>query len=134
MTKIAVSPLSFGPSSDKILSGALLRSVTHSRFESVTGSQRDIDVVTDLNTAIEEILRLIPEKDRMNLLDFTMDVAWLDIGQLLYVIKRCRSLDQLLAPISHVTFSSQDFWTEIASADRIGFSEDRWFPPDETVG
>ena len=61
VTKVAVSPLSFGPSSDRSLASALLRSVANSRFESMTGNQNDIAVVTDLNAAIEEIMQLVPE-------------------------------------------------------------------------
>lgn len=49
---------------------------------------------------------------------------------MLYILKRCRSLDVMFAPIDHVTFSSQDFWTEIASADRMGFSKEEWVSPE----
>jgi len=130
VTKVGVSPLSFGPPSDRHLAGELLRSVANHRFESNSDSRFDASVVTELNTVIGEILRLVPKGDLMNLFAYMMSVTWLDIGQLLYVLQRCRSLDELLSPISHVTFSSQDFWTEIANADRMGLSRDRWFPPD----
>ena len=129
VTKVAVSPLSFGPSSDSSLASVMLCAVANARFESLTDNPDDTAVVAELNTAIEEIMQLIPEADRVNLFGYMMGVIWLDIGQLLYVIKRCRSLDELLSPIRNVTTGSQDFWTEVANADRSGFSKGRWYSP-----
>ena len=129
VTKIAVSPLSFGPSSDKTLANALLCSVANARFETKTGDPIDAAVVDGLNAAIEEIGGLIKEDDQDDLFGYMMGVIWLDIGQLLYVLKRCRSLDQLLSPIGNITTGSQDFWTEVANADRWGLSKNKWYPP-----
>ena len=127
VTKIAVSPLSFGPSSDKTLANALLRSVANAKLTLTTGDPSHVVVVEDLNKAIGEVVCLIEEDDEADLFRYMMGVIWLDIGQLLYVIKRCRSLDELLSPIRNVTTGSQDFWTEVANADRSGFSKGRWY-------
>ena len=129
VTKIAVSPLSFGPSSDKTLANALLCSVANARFKTKTGDPIHAAVVDGLNAAIEEIGGLIKEDDQDDLFGYMMGVIWLDIGQLLYVLKRCRSLDQLLSPIGNITTGSQDFWTEVANADRWGLSKNKWYPP-----
>ena len=61
VTKVAVSPLSFGPSSDRSLASALLRSVANAQFESMTGNQNDAAVVMQLNKIIKEILQSIPK-------------------------------------------------------------------------
>jgi hypothetical protein len=43
---------------------------------------------------------------------------------LLYVLDRSLSVSDAFAPLYNISFSTRDFWTEVAAADRMGVSPD----------
>ena len=59
-------------------------------------------------------------------LDYLIDLFWLDLGQLLYALYRGRSIVEGLSALKHLTFGTQDFWTEAAFADRQGLAKRHW--------
>jgi hypothetical protein len=134
--KVAVSPLSYGPIGDKVLSNTLLRSLAGARLHSLSSERKDIDAVNRFNrrfaTILSQVSIIAPKREGMvDLFSYFMNVFWLDIGQFLYVANRARSTWEALMPLRHLTFSTRDFWTEVAFADRQGLTRDRWRAPDQ---
>ena len=138
VTKIAVSPLSFGPASDQVLSNALMNSIAQARLNSVNGSPRDLRILHDFNNAIQtcmsEIAKTVPRADgSVDLGRYMVRVSWSDLGQVLYCLDRGRSVVDGMGMLMHLTFSSRDFWTDIAFAEHNGLSKRNWHPiPPET--
>jgi len=58
-----------------------------------------------------------------------MHVSWFDLRQLLYALHRRYSVTSGVSILSHLTFSTRDFWTEVAFADRKGLTKRKWRPP-----
>jgi hypothetical protein len=131
--KVAVSPLSYGPITDKMLASALLRSMGNARFVSVVADPRIEKVMEGLNSAIKSVMtdiaKVAPKVDGfVDVGRYLHDVFWLDLGQLLYVLDRSFSVFDAFYPFRNVSFSTRDFWTEIAAADRSGLTRGRWRP------
>lgn len=129
--KVAVSPLSYGPVSDKMLSNNLIRSLINTRLMLVTphkGNQRIIDEFNRrAESVIGDMVLLAPRRDGLaHLFPFLIDVFWLDLGQLLYILDRANTVWDAFTPLKHITFSSRDFWTELAHADRSGLTAGKW--------
>ena len=133
VTKIVVSPLSFGPASDKLLSSSLLRSMTSARLEAVTQDQETTDTLQSFNQKVVDILIELQEfalddNGELNLFEYMHNVFWLDLGELLYILERGRSVSQAFAPLKSVTFASRDFWTEASFVDQQGLTAKDWYP------
>ena len=131
ITKIAVSPLSYGPASDHVLTNALMHSIAQARLDSVDKLPKHVGILNAFNKTIEQTMKFIeqvaPQKDRqVDMVRYMMGVSWFDLGQLLYALHRGRSVIDSLSALSHLTFSTRDFWTEAALADRNGLSKDKW--------
>jgi hypothetical protein len=131
--KIAVSPLSYGPLSDKLLSSGVLRSLAGAKITLVAPDSKNQGVVDVLNKRVQEIIRDIarvaPKRDGVpEVFAYLLDVFWLDLGQLLYILDRANTVWDAFWPLRHITFSSRDFWTELAQADRGGLTRGRWRP------
>jgi hypothetical protein len=129
--KVAVSPLSYGPVSDKSLSSSLLRSLVGAKFAPIIpdeANQRMIDVFNQrLQRIFDDIPLVAPKKEgAVEIFPYLMDVFWLDVGQLLYILDRANTVWDAFRPLTHVTFSSRDFWTELAHADRAGLTANYW--------
>lgn len=129
--KVAVSPLSYGPVSDKMLARRLIRSLVGARLTLITPDKRKQKIVDAFNERAEKVLLDIalvaPKKDGLaELFPYLIDVFWLDIGQLLYVLDRANTVWDAFRPMKHITFSSRDFWTELAHADRSGLTQGKW--------
>ena len=133
VTKIAVSPLSYGPASDHVLTNALMHSIAHARIDAVDGVSQHVRIMDGFNNAIEQTMKLIdqvvPPKDgQVDMAGYMMGISWLDLGQLLYALHRGYSVVNGVSALSHLTFSTRDFWTEAALADRNGLSKRKWRP------
>lgn len=131
--KIAVSPLSHGPLSDKVLSNNLVRSVVRAKFDVATARLERPEAIKKINQRLDTIRRdltpTIGTNDRYpDLFSYLFDVNWMDLGQFLYVLDRAKNLNDAFKPLRCITFSSRDFWTEIAYADRMGLTSGKWRP------
>jgi hypothetical protein len=129
--KVAVSPLNYGPVSDKMLSSSLIRSLVGVRLTLVTPDEANQQIIDTFNrrtkALFDDIALVAPKKDGLaDLLSYLIDVFWLDLGQLLYVLDRANTVWDAFRPLKHITFSSRDFWTELAHADRSGLTVGKW--------
>ena len=136
VTKVAVSPLSYGPASDHVLINALMHAIANARLDSVDGDPHRVRVLTAFNKCMQEsvqvIDRIAPRQDgKVDMVRYLMGVFWFDLGQLLYALHRGCSLTGALSGLRHLTFGTRDFWTEAALADRQGLTERNWHPVSE---
>lgn len=134
VSKVAVSPLSYGPASDHVLSSSLFRAVVGARFHAADGNPEHDEILEGFIKAIEQTVGdmvQIAENQQADLFQYMIDVHWLDLGQLIYVLQRGRSVPHSLAALRHLTFSTRDFWTEAAWADRQSLTESHWYPAGE---
>ena len=132
--KVAVSPLSYGPASDHVLSSALFRAVWNARFHATDGNSKHEKILERFHEAvqltIQDMVEVAPKKDNQaDVFAYLINVFWLDLGQLLYALERGRSVPDSLAALRTLTFSTRDFWTEAALADRQSLTERYWHPP-----
>lgn len=130
--KVAVSSLSFGPVMDKSLSNTLFRAASQSRFEVTTDDVRTKEIINEFDSIIREIeieIERFPEDRKLeSLFQYLISVFWMDVGQLIYLTNRADSLEDALHALRNVTFSTRDFWTEVASLDRTELSA-KWLRP-----
>lgn len=131
--KVAVSPLSYGPVSDKALSNTLVRSLVGAKLTVLVPDKENERIIADFNkrTAkiLDDIASVAPKKDGLaELFPYLIDVFWLDLGQLLYVLARANTVWDAFRPLKHITFGSRDFWTELAHAERGGLTTGKWRP------
>ena len=99
ITKIAVSPLSYGPGSDHLLANALLNSIVHARLASVQEDPHHNRILKAFNQKLDQITRDIAtaapkEHGEIDLFGYFIDLFWLDLGQLLYSLHRGRSVSR----------------------------------------
>ena len=133
ITKVAVSPLCYGPSSDHVQAGSLFRAIVQARLRSTTGDAEHVKILGVFNKKLDQITRdlehLAPdEDDQIDLFRYLINLFWLDLGQLLYALHRGRSVFDGLSALRNLTFGTQDFWTEAAFADRQGLTRRHWHP------
>lgn len=138
ITKVAVSPLSYGPVSDHVLANTLFGSIVQAGLSSVDGNARHIKILNAFNKNVKEIMfeirSIVPLKDNPNyLFKYMFYVYWFDLGQLLYVLHRGLSITDGLSALRPLTYSTQDFWTEAALADQNGLTARNWRPLSECV-
>ena len=136
VAKVAVSPLSYGPASDHVLTNALMHAIADARLDSVDGDPHRVRILETFNKSVERSIgtidRIAPRQDgKVDMVGYLMRVSWLDLGQLLYALHRGRSLTGSLSALRHLTFGTRDFWTEAALADRQGLTESNWHPNSE---
>ena len=136
VTKVAVSPLSYGPASDHVLINALMHAIANARLDAVDRDPHRVQILEAFNKSVRQSVQLIdriaPRQDgKVDMIRYLMGVFWLDLGQLLYALHRGRSLTDALSALRHLTFSTRDFWTEAALADRRGHTEKNWHPVSE---
>lgn len=133
VTKIAVSPLSFGPIGDRILANGIVSSLSRAKLAPIAPDKQSEKALAKLSDISREILSQIDKfavrkSDAIDLHAYMINVFWLDIGELIYILSRADSVTNALAPLKHVTFSSRDIWTEIANAERSKLTEKYWKP------
>jgi hypothetical protein len=129
--KVAVSPLSYGPVSDKMLSSSLLRSFFGAKLNPITPDSKNQKTLDKLHERVDHILKdmliVAPQRDGApQIVPYLIDVFWLDLGQLLYILKRAHTVWDAFSPLKHITFSSRDFWMELANVDRRGLTKGKW--------
>ncbi|KTR02997.1 hypothetical protein NS365_20050 [Aureimonas ureilytica] len=136
VTKVAISPLSFGPMMDRLLTVNMMPAVLNHSFGSLDPAPAEVAKVEKLNhrtRQLRERLAAVAPKDdegRLDLFPYFLDVFWMDLGQLLYALDRAPSVAAALRPLKHLTFGSRDFWTEVSFADRQGLTARHgWRPP-----
>ncbi|MCY4054534.1 MAG: hypothetical protein OXF67_01435 [Cyanobacteria bacterium MAG CAR4_bin_6] len=66
--------------------------------------------------------------NQINFHNYFIDIFWLDLGGLLYLLYRGNSVADSLSPLKSITFSTQDFWTEAACAETMGLTNEKWRP------
>lgn len=131
VTKVAVSPVSYGPVADHGLAGTLLRAMAQSRLHVKSQEGEHVRILEAFNKKLEQVMADIeavaPRRDgAIDLFRYMLDVFWLDLGELLYVLQRGRSVPDAVSALRHLTFGTRDFWTEVAWADRQGLTKDKW--------
>lgn len=131
LSKIAVSALSHGPVGDKVLGIAIISALSRAEILPVENDPKAAENLKDVTKLarklLDEIAKFQPLKnDQIDLHSFMFDVKWLDIGELSYVLGRAANIENALAPIRAMTFSSRDVWTEIAIAERSGLTAKYW--------
>ncbi len=131
--KVAVSPLSYGQLSDKIFASSILRGMYNVTLNVLPDrdTSENQKVIADFNGAMAEVRMLIgelaPKREGLaELAPYLLDFFWLDLGQALYVIKRGKTMPDAFRPLSRITFSTRDFWTEVAAAERGGLTRESW--------
>ena len=134
IVKVLVSPLCYGPASDKVLADGLFRSIAFARLEAINQSAKNVRIVDEFNQTIENIMsdlqHIAPRKyDQIDLFKYMLDVFWLDLGQLLYVLHRGFTVTQAVTALKNLTFATRDFWTEVALADCQQLTVRKWHPP-----
>lgn len=133
VTKIAISPLSFGPIGDRILANGIVSSLSRAKLAPIVPDKQSEKTLASLSEMSRKILLQIDKfavrkNDAIDLHAYMINVFWLDIGELIYILSRADSVTNALAPLKHVTFSSRDIWTEIANAERSKLTEKYWNP------
>ncbi len=132
--KIAVSPLSYGPASDKVLASSLLLAFANKKLHPASSDPAAKKTVDSFNKIMGQIYDLAPKlaprikDDEINLHAYFLDLFWLDLGQVLYVLDRGNSVFDAFQPLRFVTFTTRDFWTEVAFADTQGLTSKYWRP------
>ena len=134
ITKIAVSPLSYGPASDHVSTNALMHAMAQARLVAANGGTKDAEIIEAFNESLErsikEIDQVAPQEDgKIDMVRYLMRVSWFDLGQLLYALHRGHSIIDAVSVLRHITFGTKDFWTEAAIADRQNLTKDKWCPP-----
>ena len=129
--KVAVSPLSYGPASDKVLANTLMRSIAHARLISTDTEPKRDRILDEFNKALDEITSELTEagtaeNDGIDLFRYMLGVMWLDLGEVLYVLDRGLTVEKGLSALKHLTFGTRDFWTEAAFADRQKITAGNW--------
>jgi hypothetical protein len=139
--KVAVSPLSFGPIMDRLLTANAMPAILGRRFASTSHNHQDEKAIEAFNKMTQKLLqslaKIIPidSEGEIDLFPYFIDVHWLDLGQMLYSLDRAPSVSAALRPLKHLTFGSRDFWTEIAFADRQGLTTRHgWRQPTKQEG
>ena len=115
------------------MQSAVLHSIARAHLNSLLGEPEHVRILNALNKKVEQVVddlvHVAPRKGgSADLVRYMMHVSWLDLGQLLYALHRGRSVTDALSALKHVTFSTRDFWTEAALADRIGLTKKKWTP------
>ncbi|WP_216332547.1 hypothetical protein [Rhizobium sp. X9] len=132
--KVAVSPLSYGPTSDKFLSNGVLRALAGVVMSPLSGSASETKVTDKFNKEMRLIERFArecaPKTDDGNpdLFSYLSDFHWLDVGEALYALDRSHNVVDFLAPLQSISFSTRDFWTEVAFADQQLITKKYWRP------
>lgn len=129
--KVAVSPLSYGSMSDKSFAISLLAALSQVKFTAILNDKKHLEIVEKLNehkdNALREISTVAGLKDgKMDLHSYLINVFWLDLGQLFYILGRGITVFDAFRPLKNMTFSTRDFWTEVALADRQGLTSSAW--------
>ena len=132
--KVAVSPLSYGPVSDKMLASGLLRSFANVELHPVSNDPEAKKIMKTFNNSVRRIWGVVPKlapkrnDGAADLFAYFLDVFWLDLGQALYVLDRANSVIEAFRPLQFMTFTTRDFWTEVGLADSGGLTKNSWRP------
>jgi hypothetical protein len=132
--KVAVSPLSYGPASDKMLASSLIRAFLTARLYPLEKNEKNELITEEFNKVFDDIRNILVDivpagsDGKHDTFGYFIDVIWVDIGQALYAIDRANSVATAFKPIKHMTFSTRDFWTEAALADMQGLTAKDWRP------
>ena len=125
--KICVSPLSYGPITDKYLINQIIRAFNGTNII-FKGKNKKVTekIENQLNKIFREIFKFENIKNENDLFEYLLDVWWLDLGQLLYVLNRANTVKDAFCSFRNITTTSHDFWTEIAHADRNYLLKGKW--------
>jgi hypothetical protein len=129
--KVAISPSSYGPISDRALMRTMLNSLANARLMPSGPDPRHAAVLNAFEKAkcktFDALAKVAVEPNGSFSLDsYMLTVWWLDMGELLYVLDRGTSVSSALHPLKHISFASRDFWTEVANADRSSLTSEHW--------
>lgn len=124
VTKVAVSPLTFGGLMDRLLTSKVMPAILQAQFASLDSDPLERKKVEKFNKATAKVLRRLDDvadhdaEGRIDLFPYFLDVFWMDLGQLVCALDRAPTVAAAFRPVRHLTFGSRDFWTEIAFLDR----------------
>jgi hypothetical protein len=130
--KIAVSPISYGPVSDKMLANNLLRAFHNITLYPLSNDAECKRITDAFNKAVRKIFdgqvyNLAPKgpDGKINLFAYFLDIFWMDLGQVLYLLDRSKTVTEAFTKMQFLTYRTHDLWTEIAFVDGHGLTKGR---------
>ncbi len=123
ITKVAVSPLSYGPISDKHLATTLMHAAITRRLSLHSQDSTGTTSYDKFNETIDYLAAQMEEMDKAqgkewDPFPYLYRVVWLDLGQLLYLLDRATVIDGRFFPLMSITSGTRDLWTELANWER----------------
>ena len=118
--KIAVSPVSYGPITDRTLATPLHAALFGMGLEAAEDVEATKAAIRTFNKAIQRAQRemalagTIDAEGCLDVFNFFLFTHWVDLGQLLYALHRVERVGDALRPVRHATTGSRDFWSEFA--------------------
>lgn len=125
ISKVAVSPLTYGPLSDVHLSQSILLALFRGKLGTSVPNDRDAKILADLAKDVNSVGRSLekfvgqgPGQYR-DVRVALMDYQWLDMAQLDAVVRLKGGVSAALKVLRQVSFASHDFWHEVAFRLRL---------------
>lgn len=131
ITKVAVSPLTYGPLSDVHLSQSILLALFRVTLSISVPNDRDAKILANLAKDVNSIGRSLESfvghgsGQYRDVRVALMDYQWLDMAQLDAVVRLKAGVSAAFKILRQVSFASHDFWHEVAFRRRL----DRASPP-----
>ncbi|KJE37205.1 hypothetical protein UF64_00625 [Thalassospira sp. HJ] len=129
--KLAVNPTSFGPVTSRIMTTGIVNALVSMKLGVIDELKNHKNIVNDFNKELDKLykkLKLVApiREDKYDFHSYLHNVFWLDFGQLSYLLTRAENIFEALRPITSTTFATNDFWCEVAFADRRGLAKKYW--------
>lgn len=125
ISKVAVSPLTYGPLSDVHLSQSILLALFRGKLGTSVPNDRDAKILADLAKDVNSVGRSLekfvgqgPGQYR-DVRVALMAYQWLDMAQLDAVVRLKAGVSAALKMLRHVSFASHDLWHEVAFRRRL---------------
>ncbi|BCI65938.1 hypothetical protein [Acetobacter aceti] len=125
ITKVAVSPLTYGPLSDVHLSQSILLGLFRVTLHTSVPNDRDAKILANLAKDVNSIGRSLENfvgqrsGQYRDVRVALMDYQWLDMAQLDAVVRLKAGVSAAFKILRQVSFASHDFWHEVALQSRL---------------
>lgn len=125
ITKVAVSPLTYGPLSDVRLSQSILLGLFRVTLGTAVPNDRDAKILANLAKDVHSIGRSLEKSVGQGSGQYRdvrvalMDYQWLDMAQLDAIVRLKSGVSAAFKILRQVSFASHDFWHEVACRCRI---------------
>lgn len=125
ISKVAVSPLTYGPLSDVHLSQSILLALFRGKLGTSVPNDRDAKILADLakdvNSVGQSLEKFVGQGPGQypDVRVALMAYQWLDMAQLDAVVRLKAGVSAALKMLRHVSFASHDLWHEVAFRCRL---------------